>query len=204
MIIRILGSAAGGGFPQWNCLCPNCRSFRAGTLNAIGRTQSSIAISSDGDRWVIVNASPDIHRQLARLPAAPVESGSRTTPVAAVILVDGQIDHSAGLLLLRENRVPLEIWTSAAVREDLQTGLPILRVLESYCGVDWREILVDGSPFRLAALPGVSLRARCRFLVNQALIHCVASDPPSATISASRSPMTPAAGRCSTLQGSGR
>ena len=69
MRIRVLGSSAGGGFPQWNCNCPNCDGFRRGTLKAHARTQSSIAISADGSDWLLVNASPDILTQIQRTPA---------------------------------------------------------------------------------------------------------------------------------------
>ena len=132
MLIRVLGSAAGGGFPQWNCNCGNCSGLRAGTLSARKRTQSSIAVSVDGRRWVLCNASPDIHQQIAANPALQPHQGLRGSGIAAVMLVDGQIDHSTGLLLLRENGAPLEVWTTESVREDLSTGLPILNVLEAF------------------------------------------------------------------------
>ena len=77
MLIRVLGSAAGGGFPQWNCNCVNCRGVRAGTLRAKKRTQSSIAVSTDGSQWVVCNASPDIHRQMAAHPALEPRAGVR-------------------------------------------------------------------------------------------------------------------------------
>lgn len=159
MIIRVLGSSAGGGFPQWNCNCPNCAGLRAGTLRATPRTQSSIAISTDAARWVLCNASPDIHRQIEANLAPATGAGLRDSPIAAVILVDGQIDHSAGLLLLRENRVPLEVWTTEPVREDLLTGLPLLRVLEHYSRVDWHRVPIGGEWFAVPALTGVDIKA---------------------------------------------
>ena len=159
MLIRVLGSAAGGGFPQWNCNCRNCSGVRDGTVRAVARTQSSIAVTSDRTRWVLCNASPDIHRQLAAHLPLPADGGVRSAPVAAVILVDGQIDHAAGLLLLRENKLPLDVWTTDAVREDLGTGLPLLSVLEHYCGIEWHRLAIDESPTSVPALDGVSVTA---------------------------------------------
>jgi len=159
VLIRVLGAAAGGGFPQWNCNCRNCRAVRAGTLKATARTQSSIAISSDGSQWVLCNASPDLHRQIAANPALQPRTGVRDTPIAAVLLVDGQIDHTMGLLLLREHRQRLEVWTTEAVRTDLTAGLPLLSVLQHYCGIEWHPIGIDGRPFQIPALPGIAITA---------------------------------------------
>ena len=159
MIVRILGSAAGGGFPQWNCNCRNCAGVRAGTLRARPRTQSSIALSTDGTEWLLCNASPDIHRQLAAsLPQDP-HGPLRSSPVAATLLVDGQIDHALGLLLMREHRAPLQIWTTPAVHSDLTGALPILTILEHYAGVDWRTIPVAGEAFTVPAITGLTIRA---------------------------------------------
>jgi pyrroloquinoline quinone biosynthesis protein B len=159
VLIRILGSAAGGGFPQWNCNCSNCRGARDGTLNARPRTQSSIALSADAERWVLFNASPDLHRQIQANTALQPRHAVRDTPIAAIVLVDGQIDHAAGLLLMRENGAPLQVYATAAVHGDLTTALPLLPVLDHYCGVDWREISLDGAALRIAALPGIEITA---------------------------------------------
>ncbi len=159
MLIRVLGSAAGGGFPQWNCNCANCRGLRAGTLQARRRTQSSIAVSVDGRHWVLCNASPDIHQQIAASPALQPHAGLRDSGIGAVILVDGQIDHCTGLLLLREHRSALELWSTETVREDLSTGLPILNVLNYFCGVHWHGIPVDGASFEIPVLPGIRISA---------------------------------------------
>ncbi|MGI3901311.1 MAG: pyrroloquinoline quinone biosynthesis protein PqqB [Janthinobacterium lividum] len=104
MRIIILGSAAGGGFPQWNCRCPNCRLAWAGDPRVSPRTQSSIAISVDGARWVLVNASPDLRQQILATPALHPRHGSRDTPIGAVVLTNGDVDHVAGLLTLRERQ----------------------------------------------------------------------------------------------------
>ena len=104
MIIKVLGSAAGGGFPQVNCNCRNCADVRAGRPGLRPRTQSSLAVSSDGERWLLLNASPDIRQQIAATPelAPRPGSGTRTSPLAAVALTNGDVDHVAGLLSLRE------------------------------------------------------------------------------------------------------
>src|SRR5437870_5440575 len=100
MRVIILGSAAGGGVPQWNCGCPNCRAARE---RGVGSLQSSVAVSADGTRWILLNASPDLRAQLAAHPVLwPPRQDSRGTPIGAVVLTDGEIDHTLGLLLLRD------------------------------------------------------------------------------------------------------
>ena len=161
MKILVLGSAAGGGFPQWNCNCRNCAGVRAGTVAARPRTQSSIAISGrDPAAWALVNASPDIRAQLeqhaAHLnPARAV----RDSAVAAVVLADAQIDHTTGLYMLREAGAPWPIYCTDAVYEDLRTGNPIFRVLAFYCGAERRCITADGTPFDVPGAYGVEWRA---------------------------------------------
>ena len=103
MQIRVLGSAAGGGFPQWNCNCSNCRGVRTGRIQAVPRTQSSIAISANWEDWILFNASPDIRAQLAAFPALQPGRAIRDTAIRAILLVDAQIDHTTGLLMLREH-----------------------------------------------------------------------------------------------------
>ncbi len=142
MKILVLGSAAGGGFPQWNCNCRNCRGVRDGSIRARPRTQSSIAVSADSINWVLINASPDILTQIRSLPQLHPRRRPRDARFRGVILVDSQIDHTTGLLMLREGE-PLKIYSTANVREDLATANPILRVLESYCGVEWRPVPIE-------------------------------------------------------------
>jgi len=125
MKIRVLGAGAGGGFPQWNCNCRNCAGVRQGRINAKTRTQSSIAVSQDGERWVLFNASPDIRTQLEQFPASHPRHGIRDTGIKAIILIDSQIDHTTGLLMLRESTQPLEIYCSEMVKQDLSTGFPL-------------------------------------------------------------------------------
>ena len=159
MIVQILGSAAGGGFPQWNCNCRNCDGLRRGRIRARPRTQSSIALSGDGAAWVLLNASPDILAQLRAFPEAQPARGIRDTAIVAVMLVDGQIDHTTGLLMLREGQ-RLRIYCTDCVREDLTTSNPVFEILDHYCGVEWHPIGTDAqSSFRVEGLPGISFRA---------------------------------------------
>lgn len=140
MQILVLGSAAGGGFPQWNCNCPNCQGLRNGTLAATSRTQSSIAISADGERWLLCNASPDIRAQIAANPELHPKRGLRDTGIAGVLLVDGQIDHTTGLLSLREG-CPLDVWCTPNVHQDLSTGFPLFPMLKHWQGgLRWQPI----------------------------------------------------------------
>jgi pyrroloquinoline quinone biosynthesis protein B len=154
MHIQILGSAAGGGFPQWNCNCPNCRGVRDGSLQAQPRTQSSIALSDDGVSWVLCNASPDIRAQLQSF--APMQPGRalRDTGIAGIILLDSQIDHTTGLLSLREG-CPHEVWCTEMVHQDLTTGFPLFNMLEHWNGgLRWNRIELEGS-FVVPACPNL-------------------------------------------------
>ncbi|MCT8176930.1 pyrroloquinoline quinone biosynthesis protein PqqB [Variovorax sp. Varisp41] len=160
MHIRVLGAAAGGGFPQWNCNCANCAGLRAGTVRARARTQSSICAKGDtGDDWVLVNASPDILEQIKATPALQPGRGPRDTGIAGVVLVDGQVDHSTGLYMLRERGAPLPLWCTGPVYEDLTQGNPILRVLSHFCGVAHHELPLDGRGFEVPGVSGLALRA---------------------------------------------
>ncbi|MFO1153178.1 MAG: pyrroloquinoline quinone biosynthesis protein PqqB [Rhodospirillales bacterium] len=129
MQIVVLGSAAGGGFPQWNCNCPGCRRARAGDPAAQPRTQASLAVSTDASRYLLVNASPDIRQQIADAPRlTPPAADVRGSPIAAVVLTNADVDHTAGLLSLRE-RQPLALYATARVLEVL-AGNPIFHVLD--------------------------------------------------------------------------
>src|SRR5260370_23200644 len=148
--IRVLGSGAGGGFPQWNCNCRNCAGIRACTLQGSARTQSSIAVTgSNAPASVLVNASPDILTQLQRTPALQPNRSLRDTAIAAIILVDGQVDHTTGLYMLRESVRPWPIWCTDSTGADLTQGNPVFGVLAHFCGVErprssWdREFVVE-------------------------------------------------------------
>jgi pyrroloquinoline quinone biosynthesis protein B len=145
MKILVLGSGAGGGFPQWNCNCRLCTGLRTGQVRATPRTQSSIAVSAEGERWILLNASPDIGAQLRAAPALWPRHGLRHSPIEAVLLMDSQIDHVAGLLSLREATAALKLYCSPEVHEDLRSSLPLVTALASYCGVEWQPMpLVPG------------------------------------------------------------
>ncbi len=158
MIIRVLGAGAGGGFPQWNCNCRNCGRYRRGEFNGTARTQSSIAVSGDGQRWLLFNASPDIRAQLEAFPAIWPKHGVRDTGIAAIVLIDSQIDHSTGLLTLREGK-PLEIYCTDMVRQDLSTGFPLFNMLKDYCTVNHHPIAIDGSGFEIPGVDDIRLHA---------------------------------------------
>jgi pyrroloquinoline quinone biosynthesis protein B len=159
MKIRVLGSSAGGGFPQWNCNCRNCSGVRNRTIAAEPRTQSSLAVSVDDHAWLLINASPDILAQLAANPELQPARHARDTGIAAVLLMDAQIDHVTGLLMLREHNAPLPIYTTDAVWQDLSTGFPVASILSHYCGVEHHTIALDDAPLEIAALPGVHIEA---------------------------------------------
>ncbi|MBX6425927.1 MAG: pyrroloquinoline quinone biosynthesis protein PqqB [Variibacter sp.] len=102
MIARVLGSAAGGGYPQWNCRCAVCRLAWEGDSRVAARTQTSVAVSGDGRRWILLNASPDLRAQIAAAPALRPNGEVRGSPIAAVVLTGAEVDQTAGLLHLRE------------------------------------------------------------------------------------------------------
>ena len=114
MEVVVLGSAAGGGFPQWNCNAPTSRRAREGAARAKWRTQASIAISADGERWAMLNASPDARQQLLQTPCLWPREAPRDSPVRAVVLTSAEIDHVAGLLSMRESQ-PFVLWGTARV-----------------------------------------------------------------------------------------
>ena len=158
MRVHVLGSAAGGGFPQWNCNCPNCDGLRRGRINARPRTQSSIAVTSDGASWVLFNASPDILSQFRDFPELQPARAIRDTAVVGIVLIDSQIDHTTGLLMLREG-TPLRIYCTPSVREDLVTGNPLFCVLDHYCGVEWQRVNTDAhASFRVRGADGLVFR----------------------------------------------
>jgi pyrroloquinoline quinone biosynthesis protein B len=159
MRIHILGSGAGGGFPQWNCNCQNCAGLRAGTIKATPRTQSSITLSANGEDWVLFNASPDIREQLAAFPALQPGRSIRDTAIRAVLLVDAQIDHTTGLLLLREHTRPWDVYCTNAVKDDLTSGYPIFNILGHFRGVNWHEVPTDETPFTISGIEGLVFTA---------------------------------------------
>jgi pyrroloquinoline quinone biosynthesis protein B len=158
MKIRILGSGAGGGFPQWNCNCANCHRLRHQQMQGKARTQSSIAVSTDNKNWLLFNASPDIRAQLEAFPAIHPQEGIRDTGIKAVILIDSQIDHTTGLLMLREGK-PLAIYCTEMVKQDLSTGFPLFTMLKDYCTVNHHPIPTDGQSFTIPAIADLRFTA---------------------------------------------
>jgi pyrroloquinoline quinone biosynthesis protein B len=150
--VLLLGTAAGGGFPQWNCWCPVCRVARSNPELARPRTQSSLAVSADGARWFLCNASPDVHEQLARLAPACVE-GTRHVPVEGIVLTDAELDHSLGIALLREGR-SLALWATASVLHTLECDSHIIPVTRAFARVETTELQPDGAPTALSYRDG--------------------------------------------------
>jgi len=146
MHIRLLGTAAGGGFPQWNCNCDVCRVAREDPGRAKPRTQSCVAVSGDGKRWFLVNASPDLRSQVESFPALRPPTGTRRgSGIAGVLLTNADLDHTLGLLLLREGE-RLSVHATGRIRGALTTGLNLDALLDQYCGIDWREPPAETAP----------------------------------------------------------
>ncbi len=158
MQIKVLGSAAGGGFPQWNCNCKNCQGVRNGTMKTSRRTQSSIAISDNGKDWVLCNVSPDICHQLLASPELNNPDVLRGTGIGAIILTDSQIDHSAGLLNLREG-CPHQVWCTAEVHQDLTTGFPLFTMLSHWNGGLIHHAVVPEQPFNVSVCQSLRFTA---------------------------------------------
>ncbi len=154
MWVRVLGAAAGGGFPQWNCNCPQCQAMRDGSRPCSSRTQSSVAVSADYRRWFLLNASPDIRAQIESFPALHPH-GVRDTPLQAVLLTDAELDHTLGLMLLREGD-DLEVHATAAVYETLFSGTSLLQTLSAFTHVEWRKVT---SETEVSLAGGLSYRA---------------------------------------------
>ena len=143
MRVKILGSAAGGGFPQWNCACPQCAGARGSTVNARVRTQTQAAITPDGSRWIFLGASPDLRQQILSCPEFAPAAGSRNSPVHTIVLTSADVDAVMGLLHLREFQ-PLQIYSTIAVRRILTEENSIFRVLNrSNPPVRWETLPLD-------------------------------------------------------------
>ena len=151
MEVILLGTAAGGGFPQWNCWCPSCRVAREQPERARPRSQSSIAVSADGERWFLGNASPDVREQLARLGRDPAPA-LRHVPVAGVLLTDAELDHSMGLALLREAR-QLDLYCTGAVERIVEHDSRVLAVTRAFADVRATALPLD-TPVALAGTDG--------------------------------------------------
>lgn len=157
MRVRVLGSSAGGGFPQWNCGCANCHGQRFGSAHLQARTQESLAISADDQNWILINASPDIHRQIESFPEL-WPRGKRHSPITGIVLTNGDMDHVLGLLSLRESH-PLTLYATASVRKGFTEGNSLYRTLERFPGqVVWKELELGleqqlGPGLRITSIP---------------------------------------------------
>ena len=139
MRMRVLGTAAGGGSPQWNCACARCQWARA---HGIARTQDSLAVSGNGSDWYLLNASPDVRAQILATPELRPGPGTRDTPLRGVVLTDAELDHVLGLFQLRE-AATLDVHATAPVLAALDGPLPVRRVVDPY-GNGWGWHTVSG------------------------------------------------------------
>ncbi len=164
MRIKVLGSAAGGGFPQWNCGCANCHGLRQGTLHGKARSQAQLAVSGDRKAWFLLNASPDLRTQIEANTELHPAGGQRHSPISGVVLSSGDLDNVLGLLLLREFQ-PLQIYSTAAIRKIVSQDNSFFRLLERVQGqARWAEIR-PGPVFELkSGEQSGSCGIRCRAL----------------------------------------
>lgn len=162
MRVRILGSAAGGGLPQWNCRCANCEAARRGSAGVRPRTQSSVAVTADGRSWFLLNVSADVRVQLAASGDLWPPAGTpRGTPIAGCVLTDAEIDHASGLLQLREG-CTFGIFSTPVVRRWLNRYLPIGPILAPFADRPWTDLPLDALfelPLPDGAKSGLRLRA---------------------------------------------
>jgi len=157
MRVKVLGTAAGGGFPQWNCGCPNCRQLREGKFAGVPRTQAQLAWSNHPDEWTLLNASPDLRVQIDATPELWPRDGARHSPIRDVILTGAEVDQVLGLLLLREFH-RFRVHATASVRKILTEDNSIFRVLARFPGqVTWNDLRIGESASaggaRLEVLP---------------------------------------------------
>lgn len=138
MIIKVLGSAAGGGYPQWNCACPNCSRARSGDPSVSARRNDSLAVSPDGIRWALLNASPDICLQSEAYSCLHPGPSMRGSPIQAVLLTDAELDHTTGLLQLRQGS-SIDVYAPPPVLLALSDDFPVRRIVEPFASYRWLE-----------------------------------------------------------------
>ncbi|MFY9560828.1 MAG: pyrroloquinoline quinone biosynthesis protein PqqB [Terriglobales bacterium] len=161
MQVKILGSAAGGGFPQWNCACPNCRALRSGQFQGKARLQTQVAVSGDSGSWFLLGASPDLRTQIESSPELHPGSGTRGSPISGVVLASADLDHVLGLLLLRELQ-PFRVCAADSVIKILRSENSMFRMLNRVADqVHWQTIGA-GEPFTLQPLSGDGSGIECR------------------------------------------
>jgi pyrroloquinoline quinone biosynthesis protein B len=156
--IIVLGSAAGGGFPQWNCLCPVCQLAWKGDKRVKPRTQSSLAVSADGEHWLLLNASPDLRQQIIATPQLHPRGAKRQSPISAVFVTNGDVDHLTGLLTLREQQAFTVYGSKTTLAEVIGGNIfgVLNRELVKFNEVDLNETIDTGFGLRIIpfAVPG--------------------------------------------------
>jgi pyrroloquinoline quinone biosynthesis protein B len=154
--LKVIGVAAGGGYPQWNCACEMCQRVRESGIRAPAQLHASLAVSGSGENWYLVNATPDVRFQIESFPALHPGPGLRETRLRGVLLTDAEFDHSIGLLILREGS-PLDIYGTPAVLATLKEIFPIEKMVQSYAPFRWvsidpdRSFGIDGDRLRITA-----------------------------------------------------
>jgi len=163
MQVKILGSAAGGAFPQWNCACANCRAVRAGAFQGKPRTQMQVALTEDSTSWFLLGASPDLRTQIESTPELHPRDGIRQSPIAGVVLANADLDHVLGLLLLRELQ-PLHIHATASVHRILTKDNSMYGMLQRIPNQAVWSDFGPGTQFQLLNARGEGSGLRCRAL----------------------------------------
>ena len=161
MHVKILGSAAGGAFPQWNCGCANCRAVRAGTFQGKARSQTQVAVSADSLTWFLLGASPDLRMQIESARELHPGDGLRQSPIAGAVLLNADVDHVLGLLLMRELQ-PLNVYATESARRLVSEDNSMYRMLQRVPKqLRWNSIS-PGQTFALRDTDGKDSGIRCR------------------------------------------
>jgi pyrroloquinoline quinone biosynthesis protein B len=168
--VKILGSAAGGGFPQWNCACSNCRRIRNGKFRGLARTQVQVAVSSDNTSWFLLSASPDLPRQIESFPELQPSAQSRETPIAAFVLPGADLDQILGLIMLRESQ-PLRVYATPSIRRIIMENNIIFAMVRNQ--ITWADV-APNQEFELASVTGAKSGIKCLpFALNGNFPHYV-------------------------------
>jgi pyrroloquinoline quinone biosynthesis protein B len=160
MLVEILGTAAGGGFPQWNCACRNCQSLRLGTFAGKPRGQLQVAVSSDGASWFLLNASPDLRTQIEANSFLHPRGSIRHSPISGVVLTSADLDQSLGILLVRELQ-PLQIYATASIRKILREDNSMFSMLERVADQARWNGIVPHAAFELVSTKGMRSGIQC-------------------------------------------
>jgi pyrroloquinoline quinone biosynthesis protein B len=188
MLVKVLGAAAGGAFPQWNCACTQCQRLRSGTFAGQARTQAQVAISVDGVSWTLLNASPDLRIQIEATPQLWPTGGSLDSPIQSVVITAAEADTVAGLLSLREFQ-PLDIFATPSVLRILREDNSLFALLDRVPRqAAWKQIepgvdfAVGDLRFQPFSLPGgfpgfVSARRKAELDADEAVLGLVIESP---------------------------